>query len=230
MVLLPRFFALLALMMFVAAACSVAKSSSQPSKVAADLLTPVTEADASTSQKMQTAVFAGGCFWGIEAVFEHLQGVRDVRSGYSGGGSASANYDLVSNGDTGHAEAVKVTFDPTKISYQKLLEVFFTVAHDPTQLNRQGPDVGSQYRSVVFYANEEQKAASQAEITELTKTNRYSRPIVTQVVPLKKFYDAESYHQDYMKNNPDQPYIVQHDKPKIEDLKIKFPDLYVEKK
>jgi peptide-methionine (S)-S-oxide reductase len=222
-----RLLGLSAGMAFVAA-CSIASSSGRLSEVTENLR-PAEENSAIVPQKMQIAVFAGGCFWGIEAVFEHLQGVRDVKSGYSGGGGASASYDSVSNGDTDHAEAVKVTFDPAKISYHKLLEVFFTVAHDPTQLNRQGPDVGRQYRSVIFYSNEEQKADAQSVIAALTQANRYPKPIVTEVVPLKQFYDAESYHQDYMRKNPDQPYIVQHDKPKIEELKNKFPDLFVAK-
>jgi peptide-methionine (S)-S-oxide reductase len=229
MVSTSRLLGLSAAMAFVAAACSIASSSGRSSEVSETFPAPEENA-AVVSQKMQTAVFAGGCFWGIEAVFEHLHGVRDVKSGYSGGGGASASYEAVSNGDTDHAEAVKVTFDPAKISYQKLLEVFFTVAHDPTQLNRQGPDVGRQYRSAIFYASEEQNAAAQSVIASLTQANRYPKPIVTEIVPLKQFYDAESYHQDYMRKNPDQPYIVQHDKPKIEALKNKFPDLFVAKK
>jgi peptide-methionine (S)-S-oxide reductase len=224
-----RLLGLSAVLAFVAAACSVASSSGRSSDVTENF--PATgENSAVPSQKTQTAVFAGGCFWGIEAVFEHVKGVKDVRSGYVGGGGASANYDLVSNGDTGHAESVKVTFDPAIVSYQKLLEVFFTVAHDPTQLNRQGPDVGTQYRSAIFYANEEQKAAAKNAIAELTQSNLYSKPVVTEIVPLKQFYEAESYHQDYMRKNPYEPYIIQHDKPKVEDLKNRFPDLFVAKK
>ena len=182
------------------------------------------------AQKLQTAVFAGGCFWGVEAVFEHLKGVKDVKSGYAGGDARSANYDLVSEGRTDHAESVKLTYDPTQISYAQLLAVFFTVAHDPTQLNRQGPDVGRHYRSAIFYANEDERAAAMAYIEKLGSSGKYQNPVVTEIVPLKKFYDAESYHQDFMRKNPDQPYIVQHDKPKIEDLKTKFPDLFVDKK
>ena len=183
----------------------------------------------SDPQGTQTAVLAGGCFWGVEAVFEHVKGVKEVRSGYSGGDARSANYELVSNGRTDHAESVKITYDPTKVSYTQLLEIFFTVAHDPTQLDRQGPDVGRHYRSAIFFANEEQKADAKGFIDELTKAGKFSRPIVTELVPLKKFYNAESYHQDYMRKNPDQPYIVQHDRPKIEDLKNRFPDLFVAK-
>ncbi len=189
-----------------------------------------TEAESTEPQKLQTAVFAGGCFWGVEAVFEHLKGVKDVKAGYAGGDSKTANYEAVSNGRSDHAESVIVKYDPAMISYSQLLNVFFTVAHDPTQLNRQGPDVGRHYRSAIFYVDEEQRAAAQTFIDELTKAGTYPQPIVTELVPLKKFYNAESYHQDFMRKNPDQPYIVQHDKPKIEGLKNKFPDLFVDKR
>lgn len=216
-------------MVALAAACNIVSSSTESLAVPDSV--PETEAEMEVvPQGMQTAVFAGGCFWGVEAVFEHVKGVKDVKSGYSGGGGASANYELVSNGRTDHAESVKVTFDPSKVSYAKLLDVFFTVAHDPTQLNRQGPDVGRHYRSSIFYTNEEQRTAAAAYIEELGKSGKYQKPIVTEIAPLKKFYDAEAYHQNYMRKNPDQPYIVQHDKPKIEDLKNKFPDLFVAKK
>ncbi len=189
-----------------------------------------TEAGSTDPQKLQTAVFAGGCFWGVEAVFEHVKGVRDVKSGYSGGDSRTANYEAVSNGRSDHAESVIVKYDPAVISYSQLLNVFFTVAHDPSQLNRQGPDVGRHYRSAIFYSNDEQKTVAQTFIDELKRAGTYSQPIVTELVPLKKFYNAESYHQDFMRKNPDQPYIVQHDRPKIEDLKNKFPDLFVDKR
>jgi peptide-methionine (S)-S-oxide reductase len=185
---------------------------------------------AATNQKgSQTAVFAGGCFWGVEAVYEHIKGVTDSRSGYAGGTAKTAKYDIVSNGGTGHAESVQVTFDPSQVSYEQLLHIFFSVVHDPTQLNRQGPDSGTQYRSAIFYTNEDQKRAAENYIAELTKSKTFSRPIVTQVVPLDKFYDAEDYHQDYLEHHPDEPYIVVNDQPKVDDLKKKFPDLYVTK-
>ena len=215
----------------IAIGCGVASSTSHTTEEVRDLGPAIPdEMDNGAAKGTQTIVFAGGCFWGVEAVFEHVKGVTDVKSGYSGGGGASANYEAVSSGRTDHAESVKVTFDPSMVSYEKLLEVFFTVAHDPTQLNRQGPDVGRHYRSAVFYANEEQKIAVQDFIAKLNREKRFSQPIVTEVAPLKQFYTAEPYHQDYMRKNPDQPYIVQHDKPKIEDLKNKFPDLFVAKK
>ena len=212
----------------VALSCSTVNSSAPKAEVTA----PAQTAEIGSEMEAQgshTAVFAGGCFWGVEAVFEHVKGVKGVRSGYAGGDARSANYELVSNGKTDHAESVKVTYDPSQISYAQLLEVFFTVAHDPTQLNRQGPDVGRHYRSALFFANEEQKAEAQGFIEKLTASGKYSSPVVTEVVPLKKFYDAESYHQDYMRKNPDQPYIVQHDQPKLEDLKKRYPELFVAK-
>lgn len=177
----------------------------------------------------QTAVFAGGCFWGVEAVFEHVKGVQSAVSGYSGGTKQTADYETVSSGQTGHAETVSVTFDPTQVSYQQLLAVFFTVAHNPTEMNRQGPDTGTQYRSAIFYANDEQKQAAETYIAELTKAKIYSAPIVTQVVPLRAFYPAEEYHQDYLAHHPTQRYIVINDLPKVEQLKKQFPELYVAK-
>jgi len=177
---------------------------------------------------LDTAVFAGGCFWGIEAVFEHVKGVQDAMSGYAGGRVASPSYEDVSSGETGHAESVRVVYDPAAVSYGRLLQVFFSVAHDPTELNRQGPDVGTQYRSAIFYRNDTQKREATAYIDQLTKAKYYSRPIVTQVAPLDKFFPAEAYHQDYMAHHPDQPYIVYNDAPKVEHLKKGFPDLYRE--
>ncbi len=219
------------LLMIAAAAISCSTVSSSGPNAEVKLPAQATDIESrSEPQGTQTAVFAGGCFWGVEAVFEHVKGVKDVKSGYAGGDARSANYEIVSNGRTDHAESVKVTYDPTMISYSRLLDIFFSVAHDPTQLNRQGPDVGRHYRSAIFFANEEQKAEAQAFIDKLTGAGKFSKPVVTEVVPLKKFYDAETYHQDYMRKNPDEPYIVQHDKPKIEDLKNKFPDLFVAKK
>ena len=177
----------------------------------------------------QTAVFAGGCFWGLEAVFEHIKGVSDVTSGYSGGTAKTADYETVSTGKTGHAESVKITFDPAQVSYEQLLKVFFAIAHDPTELNRQTPDVGTQYRSAIFYSNDEQKRLAESYIAELTKEKTFPRPIVTQVVALEAFYKAEDYHQDYLAHHPNQPYIVAYDQPKVENLRKTFPDLYVSK-
>jgi len=180
----------------------------------------------SAAPGLQTIVLAGGCFWGIEAVFEHIKGVTDAVSGYAGGTKEQADYETVSTGTTGHAESVKVTFDPTKVSLEKLLQVFFSVAHDPTQLNRQGPDVGPQYRSAIFFADEEQARVARAYIDQLTKAKVYSRPIVTQVVKLQGFYPAEEYHQNFAERNPTYPYIVYNDAPKVVNLKKQFPELY----
>lgn len=171
----------------------------------------------------QTAVLAGGCFWGVDAVFKHVKGVSNVVSGYAGGEKNTANYSAVSTGSTGHAESVRVTYDPAKISYAQLLKVFFSVAHDPTELNRQGPDVGTQYRSAIFYGSEEQKQLAQAYIDQLNKARIFREPIVTQVVPLKQFYPAEDYHQNYLALHPDQPFIVAYDMPKLQNLRKLFP-------
>lgn len=173
-----------------------------------------------------TAVFAGGCFWGVEAVFEHVKGVRDVVSGYSGGATTMPSYDDVSSGTTGHAEAVRVVYDPSQVSYGQLLQVFFSVAHDPTQLNRQGPDHGTQYRSAIFYRNDAQKKGAESYVAQLTKAKAFPRPIVTQIAPLTRFNLAEQYHQDYMVHHPNQPYIVINDAPKVANLKREFPELY----
>ncbi len=174
----------------------------------------------------QTAVFAGGCFWGVDAVFKHVKGVIDVTSGYAGGNAATAHYELVSNGDTGHAESVRVHFNPEKISYGQLLQVFFSVADNPTQLNRQGPDSGTQYRSVIFYTSAEQQKAAQNYIRQLTAAHTFPDPIVTQVVPLQQFFPAEAHHQNYLALHPDQPYIVYNDMPKLAQLRRQFPGLY----
>lgn len=175
---------------------------------------------------LDTAVFAGGCFWGIEGVYEHLKGVTSAASGYAGGSTVNPGYEDVSSGGTGHAEAVLVVYDPAKISYAQLLQVFFSVAHDPTQLNRQGPDRGTQYRSAIFYRNAAQQAAAQAYIAKLTQAKTYRSPIVTQVAPLQKFYMAEGYHQDFMAKNPTYGYIVVNDAPKVARLKLDFPTWY----
>ena len=201
------------------------RQSAAPANVGV-LPNPTLDARPDASQALQTAVFAGGCFWGIEAVFEHVKGVTKAVSGYAGGNVPRPDYEMVSSGTTGHAESVEVTFDPSIVSYSQLLKVFFAVAHDPTQLNRQGPDVGTQYRSAIFYANEEQKRAAEAYIDQLTKAKTFSHPIVTQVAPLRAFYPAEDYHQDYLVHHPDQPYIVINDMPKLEHLRQQLPDLY----
>ena len=176
--------------------------------------------------RADTAVFAGGCFWGVDAVFRHVRGVTGVVSGYSGGGAATARYDLVSTSTTGHAETVEVAFDPARVSYEELLRVFFTVAHDPTERDRQGPDEGSQYRSVVFYRTPEQQRAARAMIVGLKHEAAYPRPIVTEVVPFERFYTAEAYHQDYLARHPASPYIVYNDLPKLKRLEERFPKLF----
>ena len=173
----------------------------------------------------QTAVLAGGCFWGVAGLFERVKGVTDVVSGFSGGDKSTAHYERVSEGDTGHAESVKITFDPSQVTYGQLLKLFFAVAHNPTELNRQGPDSGTQYRSAIFYTDEEQKKVAEAYIKELDQAHVYNRPIVTQVVPLKGFYAAEGYHQQFLDHNPTYPYIVINDMPKIAALKKEFPEL-----
>ena len=184
---------------------------------------------AKTSGK-QTAVFAGGCFWGTQAVFERVKGVLKTTTGYAGGSASTATYDQVTTETTGHAESVQVVYDSSKITYGELLRIFFSVAHDPTQLNRQGPDVGTSYRSAIFYANDEQKRLATAYIQQLDQAHIFPGPIVTQVVPLKGFYRAEDYHQDYALHNPNNPYILVCDRPKIAALKQQFPDLFVDYK
>jgi peptide-methionine (S)-S-oxide reductase len=174
----------------------------------------------------QTIVVAGGCFWGVQAVFQHLNGVQRAVSGYAGGDRATAMYEIVSGGRTGHAEAVQITFDPGVVSYGEILRVFFSVAHDPTQLNRQGPDTGTQYRSAIFYADDKQKDIATAYIAQLEQTGRFGRPIVTRVDSLRGFYAAEGYHQDYLLKHPTQPYIVINDMPKVRNFQQTLPELY----
>jgi peptide-methionine (S)-S-oxide reductase len=190
---------------------------------------PAVDASLTSAKSEQTAIIAGGCFWGVQAVFQHVKGVVSAISGYSGGASGTAEYEKVSNGDTGHAESVKIVYDPSQITYGQLLRVFFSVAHDPTQLNRQGPDTGSQYRSAIFYGSDEQKRIAEAYIAQLDGTKAFPHPIVTQVVPLQAFYPAEAYHQDYAARHPDNPYIVYNDAPKVAHLQRQLPDLYVGK-
>jgi peptide-methionine (S)-S-oxide reductase len=187
---------------------------------------PALDAPLATSKGEQTAVIAGGCFWGLEAVFKHVKGVIDVTSGYSGGLAETAHYEMVSTGKTGHAESIRINYDPSQISYGQLLKVFFSVAHDPTELNRQGPDRGTQYRSAIFYSNEEQKRIAQAYVDQLNQAKVFGRPMVTEVVALQSFYEAEAYHQDYLVHHPDEPYIIINDLPKVENLRKQFPTLY----
>jgi peptide-methionine (S)-S-oxide reductase len=178
---------------------------------------------------LQTAVLAGGCFWGTQGVFEHVKGVRQVLAGYAGGKATTASYETVSTGTTGHAESIRIIFDPAEVSYGQILRVFFSVAHDPTLLNRQGPDEGTQYRSEIFFGDPAQQKIAQDYIAQLQQAQVFKRPVVTRVDPLQGFYPAEGYHQDYLFRNPHQPYIVYNDLPKIENLKKVFPDIYLDK-
>jgi len=193
---------------------------------------PAPQHDAAVAQKpgRETAIFAGGCFWGTQSVFERVKGVVQTTAGYSGGSAATATYDQVGTETTGHAESVKVIYDPSRITYGKLLQIFFSVVHDPTQLNRQGPDIGTSYRSAIFYTNEEQHKLASEYISQLNAAKVFPKPIVTEVTPLKGFYDAESYHQDYALYHPDNSYILVCDKPKIDALKQQYPDLFQEYK
>src|SRR3954469_527906 len=192
------------------------------------VVTPVVPEQHSAVAGEDTAVFAGGCFWGVEAVFDHVKGVKRAISGYAGGTVASPSYEQVSSGETGHAESVEVIYDPSQVSYGKLLQIFFSVAHDPTQLNRQGPDHGTQYRSAIFYRNAEQQRVAESYIKQLTAAKTFSGPIVTQVGALHGFYEAEEYHQHYLEQHPNQLYIVINDKPKLVALKKQFPDIYTD--
>ncbi len=203
--------------LFISAICAVAllEASTFPD--------PVKDIRVTAPAPSQTAVLAGGCFWGVEAVFERLNGVIDVVSGYAGGSRLTAHYSIVSTGATGHAESVKITFDPARISFGQLLKVFFAVAHDPTELNRQGPDEGPQYRSSIFYGDSEQQAVADAYIRQLNDGKVFTRRIVTTVLPLKGFYPAEDYHQNFLDRNPDYPYIVVNDLPKLRNLQAEFP-------
>jgi peptide-methionine (S)-S-oxide reductase len=186
---------------------------------------PAVDVPAPDGSAKQSIVLAGGCFWGIEGLFERVKGVTNAVSGFAGGEKSTAHYERVSEGDTGHAESVKVEFDPSKITLGQLLQVFFSVGHDPTELNRQGPDTGTQYRSAIFYANDDQKKVAEAYIKQLNEAHVFSRPIVTQVVPLKGFYPAEAYHQHFLQNNMTYPYIVYNDLPKLAALKKQYPQL-----
>jgi peptide-methionine (S)-S-oxide reductase len=199
------------------------------SSSAVKLPNPAADEPLSKSKGAQTVVLSGGCFWGIQAVFEHVKGVSSVTAGYSGGSASTAQYETVSTGRTGHAESVRIVYDPSQVSYGQLLKVFFSVAHDPTELNRQGPDEGTQYRSAIFYANDDQRRIAQAYIDQLNRAQAFGRPIVTQIVALQGFYPAEAYHQDYAEHHPSEPYIAINDLPKLEHLKQTLPELYVAK-
>jgi peptide-methionine (S)-S-oxide reductase len=190
---------------------------------------PAPAVDGPAKDGLQTAVLAGGCFWGVQGVFQHTAGVVNAVSGYAGGSKVTANYTAVSTGVTGHAEAVEITYDPKRISFGKILQIYFSVAHDPTQLNRQGPDSGTQYRSAIFTVNDEQKRVAEAYIAQLNAAKVYKKPIVTKIDPLQGFYAAEDYHQDYLTLHPRQPYIVFNDLPKIENLKKIFAQDYLDK-
>ena len=218
----PKFRAVAVLPLLVTLACNVATAT-------VSIPDPVVDARLAAASGQQTMVIAGGCFWGIQAVFEHVKGVADVKAGYSGGTAETAHYEIVSSGDTGHAESVRIIYDPSKITYGQLLKVFFSVAHNPTQLNRQGPDVGTQYRSAIFYSNDEQKHIAEAYIDQLNKAKVFDRRIATEVVALKAFYEAEGYHQDYAVHHPNEPYIMINDLPKVASLRKQFPNLYREK-
>lgn len=213
-----------------AATTALALAFAMPSRAAEDaVVIPAPAMDAAPATGIQTAVIAGGCFWGVQGVFQHTAGVVNAVSGYAGGTKATADYQTVSSGRTGHAESVEIKYDPKKISYGKILQIYFSVAHDPTQLNRQGPDSGPQYRSAIFTTSDEQKKVAEAYIAQLNGAKVFSRPIVTKVGALEAFYPAEAYHQDYLTLHPNQPYIAYNDIPKVENLKKLFADNYIEK-
>jgi peptide-methionine (S)-S-oxide reductase len=211
-------------------ALAVAAFFAAPSRAAEDaVVIPAPALDVAPSDGIQTVVVAGGCFWGVQGVFQHTAGVVNAVSGYAGGSKVTASYPTVSTGTTGHAESVEIKYDPKKISYGKLLQIFFSVAHDPTQLNRQGPDSGTQYRSAIFTTNDEQKKVADAYIAQLDAAKVYKKPVVTKVGALEGFYPAEAYHQDYLTLHPTQPYIAYNDIPKVENLKKLFADDYIER-
>ena len=211
-------------------ALAISAFAAAPSRAAEDaVIIPAPSADMQAADGVQTAVIAGGCFWGVQGVYQHTAGVINAVSGYAGGSKATANYTVVSSGATGHAESVEIKYDPKKISYGKILQIFFSVAHDPTQLNRQGPDSGTQYRSAIFTTSDEQKKVAEAYIAQLNAAKVYKKPIVTKVGPLEAFYPAEAYHQDYLTLHPNQPYIAYNDIPKVENLKKIFAENYIAK-
>jgi len=211
-------------------ALAIAAFALAPTRAAENaVIIPPPAADVPASDGTQTVVVAGGCFWGVQGVFQHTAGVLNAVSGYAGGSKSTADYNVVSTGTTGHAESVQIKYDPKKISYGKILQIFFSVAHDPTQLNRQGPDTGTQYRSAIFTSNDEQRKVADAYIAQLNAAKVYRKPIVTKVGPLEGFYPAEAYHQDYLTLHPNQPYIAYNDIPKVENLKKIFAENYIEK-
>ena len=225
-----RPFSRLSLLAAAIGALAVTAFALSPSKAAEDaVVIPPPAADVPASDGVQIVVLSGGCFWGVQGVFQHTAGVVSAVSGYSGGSKANAQYELVSTGTTGHAESVEVKYDPKRISYGKILQIFFSVAHDPTQLNRQGPDTGTQYRSAIFTTSDAQKKTAEAYIAQLDAAKVYPKPIVTKVSALQAFYPAESYHQDYLTLHPSQPYIAYNDLPKVENLKKLFAENYQEK-
>jgi peptide-methionine (S)-S-oxide reductase len=216
-----RFLAMLAVLGGGALSCQAGSGAAVPA--------PVVDEARATAPAQETVVLAGGCFWGIQAVFQHVKGVIGATSGYAGGTVQNPDYETVSSGTTGHAESVKIVYDPSKVTYGELLRIFFSVAHDPTELNRQGPDEGTQYRSVIFYNSDGQQRIAEAYIAQLDQAKVYSRKIVTQVVPLKAFYPAEGYHQNYAAIHPNNPYIVYNDAPKVANLRKEFPEIYAGK-
>jgi len=215
-----------AILVVVAVVLVLVRTSAGTARAAVQLPAPSAAAQLTAGKGSDTAYFAGGCFWGVEAVFEHTKGVESAVSGFSGGTVASPSYSQVTSESTGHAETVRVVYDPSQVSYGQLLQIFFAVVHDPTQLNRQGPDVGTHYRSAIFHAGDAQRNAATAYIAQLTAAKVFSRPIVTQVVPFDRFYVAEEYHQDFAAKHPNHPYIVYHDAPKVAHLKREFAGLY----
>jgi len=212
-----------AAMVAVGLTCSRASAGAHDSVT---LPSPAVDLPRAAKPAKSTVVFAGGCFWGIQAVFQHVKGVTDATSGYAGGSAENAKYELVSGGNTGHAESVRVTFDPSQVTYGQLLKVFFSVAHDPTELNHQGADEGTQYRSAVFFTDADQKRVTDGYVAQLGRAKVFPDHIVTEIVPLKAFYPAEDYHQNYATRHPDNPYIVFNDAPKVAHLQKLFPDLY----
>jgi len=226
---MPRSLSRLTLCAATVGALAIAAFAVAPSFAAEDAVIIPPPATDAKETGVKTAVLAGGCFWGVQGVFQHTAGIVNAVSGYSGGSKATADYSMVSTGSTGHAESVEIKYDPQKISYGKILQIFFSVAHDPTQLNRQGPDSGTQYRSAIFATSDEQKKVADAYIAQLNAAKVYRKPIVTKVGALEAFYPAESYHQDYLTLHPNQPYIAYNDIPKVENLKKIFAENYIEK-
>lgn len=226
----PRPFSRLPLYAAAIGALAIAAFAIAPSRASEEaVVIPPPATDVQAADGIQTAVIAGGCFWGVQGVYQHTAGVLNAVSGYSGGSKMTANYEMVGTGTTGHAESVEIKYDPKKISYGKILQIYFSVVHDPTQLNRQGPDTGTQYRSAIFTTNDEQKKVAEAYIAQLNAAKVYKKPIVTKVGPLQGFYPAEDYHQDYLTLHPTQPYIAYNDIPKVQNLKKIFADNYIEK-